>query len=344
MDIAKGAAIVLVVTYHSVLFLASTDLELVSIARIRLALELYPMPAFFLIAGILQKRMLTWSLSETWRRRLLPFAYLYIVWTLVRFVFFSALPFVRSDGPWDSGRNPVYLLLAPIAPASVYWYLYAMLMVTLIAWLLRGISPRILLPAAAVLSALFSSDMITTTSFAWDRIGQYLFYFLLGMHASDWIGKFVGRSRLRHVILFGAVLVVTVAAIVFLPPIRRVPGVALVGEVAALATAFTLFSWWGQHKGTRLLQSLGQRVLPIYLLHIYFIALMTIVVDATPAVNALPGRGLLVVCAVSAVAIALSVLCARYLKYVPWLLQPPRLSRARARRQRAATDEGIAPK
>lgn len=222
VDLAKGVAIVMVVAYHALLFLASADVGVAPLGRARLALELYPMPAFFLLAGAMQQRLVTSPWPLVWQRRVLPLVYLLVVWTLVRFAFFTAVPTARADGPL-SGRDPATLLLALVAPSSVYWFLWALALVTVVTWLTRR-HPVASVVGAVLVSGAVTSGLLVTGVFAWDRALAFLAPYVVGVHAGPWVLRAVTAMRWRHVAAALGTAVLLAAAIVVVPLARNVPG------------------------------------------------------------------------------------------------------------------------
>lgn|GEM_PF-881365 len=310
VDLAKGVAIVMVVAYHALLFLEAADVGVAPLGRARVPLELYPMPAFFLLAGVMQPRLTTSPWGRVWRRRVLPLLYLLLVWSLVRFVFFTALPMVRSDGPPQSGRDAWQLLLVPVAPGSIYWFLWALAAVTAVTWLARRY-PRASVVGALVVSGAVTSGLVGTGIFAWDRTLAHLAPFVVGVHAGPAVARAVTSMTWRRVALAAGVALLVLAALVAVPLTRRVPGAVLLGQAAVLAVALGTAHLVAGRRWTRPLHGLGRRSLPLYLLHLYPVALLTIVVGHVPALHGTPARGLPLVLLVTALALGASLLVAR---------------------------------
>ncbi|WP_136518547.1 acyltransferase family protein [Cellulomonas telluris] len=337
IDLAKGVAIVMVVAYHAQLFLEAEGVA-EPLGRARAALELYPMPAFFLLAGLLQRRLRTSPWALVWRRRVLPFLYLYVVWSLVRFAFFSALPGVRTDGPPDSGRDWTLLLLAPLVPTSVYWFLWATAVVTAVTWLFRR-RPRAYLVGTGVVSGLVASGLVSTGAESIDRTLEYAFAFAVGVHAGPLVQRLVERATPRRAVAWAALAVVVMVALAALPLLRRVPGAVLAGQLVVVLAVLRLAAVVGPRPGTRWLAALGRQSLPLYLLHLYPVALLTIAVRQVDALRAVPPRGLPVVLLVAAAALAVALPVARVVPAGWRLFQPP-LALVRTR---AAVADPLAP-
>ena len=311
-DLAKGVAIVMVVAYHALLFLEAADVGVSPLGRARVPLELYPMPAFFLLAGVMQRRLTTSSWSLVWHRRVLPLLYLLVVWSVIRFVFFTALPMVRSDGVRDSGRDPWQLLLVVVAPSSIYWFLWALALATALTWLLRR-WPVASVVGAVLVSGAVTSGLVVTGVFAWDRLLAHLAAYVVGVHAGPWVVRSIADMTWRHVLLALGAAALVLAALVAVPLTRRVPGAVLLGQVAVLAAALGAAHLVAGRRWTAWLRDLGRRSLPVYLVHLYPVALLTIAVAQVPALHHTPARGMPLVTLVTALALAASLLVARVL-------------------------------
>ncbi|UZN04122.1 acyltransferase family protein [Cellulomonas sp. S1-8] len=346
-DLAKGVAILMVVAYHALLFLEPADVGVAPLGRARVPLELYPMPAFFLLAGLMQRRLTTSPWSLVWRRRVLPLVYLLVVWSLIRFAFFTALPMVRADGASESARDPWHLLLVLVGPSSIYWFLWALAAVTTLTWLLRRY-PQASVAGAFVVSGVVTSGLLVTGVLAWDRALAFLAPFVLGVHAGPLVVRAVGAMTWRRVAAAAGVALLVLAVLVAVPLARRVPGAALLGQAAVLAAAFGTAHLVAGQRWTRWPRELGRRSLPLYLVHLYPVALLTIAVAAVPALHSTPARGLPLVLLVAGLAVAASLLLMRVLPSRWRLLQmPATLLRGRSTTRHAtpahATPTGSSP-
>ena len=232
IDFAKGVAITLVVLYHCGLFLKELDLA-EGTGRIRSLLLFYPMPMFFFVAGLTSRRMLTWSFPDLWRRRLLTLVYLYVLWSLIRVVFYLIVPPLRSTE--SNPTDPLSILLLPIWPTSSYWFVWALAIFTLLAWLLRGVPPAIQVAAAALLGIAATTPwLIDLNNVGWDRVAQNLVFFLVAMFIPHQTYRFAARIRLWHAIALAAAYAALAVAIVVFRA-SQIPGVVLLESAVAVA-------------------------------------------------------------------------------------------------------------
>jgi uncharacterized membrane protein YcfT len=332
VDFVKGAAIILIVAYHVALFLTSIGMDAAGIGRARLVLDLFPMPAFFLISGMFQTRVGSWSLADLWRRRLRQYLYLYILWSIIRFVFYLVAPNVRSDGAGDSAQDPLALLLILVWPISSYWFIYALFLFTLVVWLFRKAPPAVLLVVSAVLSGLSASGVLDTDNSGFNRMLEYLFFFVVGAYFHKRVYNAVERMRPWKAVSVCVAFGVAIGSTFVFPGLLRVPGFELLAQALVVASGFALAYYLVRLNPLRWVSYVGQRTLNIYLVHIFIISLVAAAISLIPGIERpLPDRGLTVIFVITAVVVALSILVTRYLTRVSWLfVYPFRTRTARA--------------
>ncbi|MEV8370924.1 acyltransferase family protein [Microbacterium sp. NPDC064584] len=321
IDVAKGAAIFLVVLYHSTLYVGAAGMAGMP-AILKIPLELFPMPAFFVLAGMTSSRTVTFTFGDLFRRRVLPMLYLYVVWSTIRFLFFLLIPAANSNLGDLPANSIVALALIFLWPSSSYWFLYALALFTVGAWLLRRVPAWVSLGATALLSAFVTSGWLHTDNIGWDRVlGLFVFY-LFGIHLAKPIAAWVERSRLWG----GVSLVVLFAGFVgfaVLFSIRGVPGIALIGQVLALAAGFALAQSISRVRAFAFLSTWGASSLHIYLYHLFIIIPIAAVIGLVDWQGP-RWVGFLIQIAVTLAAILASLMIMRWTAKARWLLIPPR--------------------
>ncbi|MFL2000136.1 acyltransferase family protein [Microbacterium sp. A1-JK] len=324
VDFVKGAAIILIVAYHVALFLTSIGMDAAGIGRARLVLDLFPMPAFFLISGMFQTRVGSWSFADLWRRRLRQYLYLYVLWSVIRFVFYLIAPNVRSDGAGDSAQDPLALLLILVWPISSYWFIYALFLFTLVVWLFRKAPPAVLLIVSGILSTLSASGLLDTDNSGFNRMLEYLFFFVVGAYFHKRVYGAVERMRPWKAAAVCVAFAIAIAATFVVPGLLRVPGYELIAQILVVAAGFALASYLVRLAPLKWVSYVGQRTLNIYLVHIFIISLLVALVSLIPGIDRpLPDRGLSAIFLLTAVVVALSILLTRYLTRVSWLFVYP---------------------
>lgn len=321
-DVARGVAIIAVVYFHSTLFLEVVGVDR-TLGRAKALLELVPLPAFFLIAGLFSARLVReGSFRELAQKRVVPLLYVYVVWSLLRFAMFALFPALPSRATDIPGGDPLSLILLPVLPASLYWFLYALALFTLGAWLLRRVPREFLVGAAAVVSALFTSGLINTGTIAWNRIGTLFAFFAVGvLYRSEIIGV-MSRARHRHAaVAVGGYLGIALGLSLF-RPLTAIPGAILLGQVVGVAALVLVSKSIQDLRAARLFIQCGRASLAIYLSHILVIPPLAWLVGLlSPTWPSVVNVGIAVGVAVIAVGVGLALAAAA--PRIPWLFTPP---------------------
>jgi len=306
VDAAKAIAIFMVALAHSVQWTVPTGLAPEWWDRVNLLFIVFRMPLFFLASGLFAASVIARGWRELWRSRLSLLVWALLLWTVVRYLFFLAVPNPTGMDETD----PVDLLLAPVRPSNGLWFLYALALFFVVLKLLRGrVDQRLQLAAAAVLSAWFFARA-DTGNIAWNGIGRYLVFFMIGCFLRDRIVRFVERRGIGTGVLLGAAFGAT--AVVILALQYRVPfltslllGVSLLAVGAGLLVARFLlrFRWM------RWLPVVGRHTLPVYVLHVLVVSALTsllLIADGQRWL-ALAGPAVPVIVAAAAVGISLGI-------------------------------------
>lgn len=300
IDVAKGLAIILVVLFHSVMYLGGAGVT-GPLTTLNPLLDTFRMPLFFFMSGILAARAVQLSFVGLFRKRMLLLLYLYLAWVTLHTLVLLLSPPI---GPTATNAAPLELVTLFVRPDSNLWFIYALPLFFTVAWLVRRLPPVMPVALAAGLSAAFGSGLLHTDT-PWDKMGRYLVFFLAALWLGPVVRRMVPRVRWWHVlpVLAGyAGLTVLVVRLDLL----RVPFVllatsalaVLVGILAAVALAGSGVSGW--------LRYLGARTLPIYLVHTFpMIVVAAVLVRIPPDLGPLAGTVLALLLAGAAIVLAL---------------------------------------
>lgn len=320
-DFARGAAIIAVVYFHATLFLGLVGVDK-TLGQAKLAFELFPLPVFFLISGIFGARdVLDGAFGQLARKRLIPLLYMYVLWSALRFAMFALFPMLPTRDTDVAGSDPLSLLLLPVLPASLYWFLYALALFTVVVWALRRVPRWILVTGSAVLSTLFTSGMLNTGTIAWNRIGALLFFFTVGVCFTREIVAAMRRATTTHLVLAVGTYVAFVAVLFVFRGAARLPFVVLVGQCIAVTAVLLVSKALSGVAALRFVTRAGAQSLPIYLVHILVIPPLALVIgllhpDWSAPVN------IVVALTVTAIATAAGFGLARLGPKAPWLFAP----------------------
>ena len=319
MEPTKGLAILLVVGYHSTLYLQAEGMDVV-LGRAKAAFELFPMPAFFLIAGMFAARQKAFTLRALWRRRLLQLVYLYVVWSIIRALFYLTIPGLNGELGELSATDPRAVLLLLVWPSSSYWFLWALCLFTLVYWGVARAPAWAQLAGSGVVSVLFSARWVEVPNLGWNRVGALFFFFVLGAVASGRIRAAVARAEPVHLVLAtaGFLLVSALIALGW----RWVPPVVLAGQLLAVAAGVQLCRLLIRFRVFGFLSRVGTDSLRLYLLHLY------VIVPAAALLGSLEldlprGAVLGVQLGLTAVTVLAAGLLGRLTGRARWLYLPP---------------------
>jgi uncharacterized membrane protein YcfT len=271
VDAAKGAAIILVVLVHSGQWATLTGLVPDFWRIVNLVLILFLMPLFFLASGLFARTVITRSWRELWRTRLSPLMWALLVWSVVRFCYFLVVP--NPTGMDET--NVVDLLLAPVRPSNGLWFLFALAVFFVVAKALDGrLDWRIQLAIAALISIWFFARA-DTGNIAWNGMGRYVLFFMVGLFFRDKITGFVERRGLPTGLLFGLAFVAFSAAVLLVRD--RAPwitGALVLASLLAIAAGLLVSRFLVRFHGMRWLPWVGRNTLPVYVLHIFFVNIL----------------------------------------------------------------------
>lgn len=328
VDFAKGAAILLVVLYHAVLYLQGVGLAQ-EWGRVSNALDTLRMPLFFTMSGMMATRVVRLPYRQLFDRRIRLLLYLYVLWCVVQWVCFSLLP------PFNSlDRRPeiesLYLLF--LSPNANLWFIYALPIYLSAAWLLNRFPVWVQIALAAFVSAAFGLGALGLISTPWGKTGRYLVFFIVALHIAPWLMRVAQRARWRHVMAWAAGFAATSIALMNLT-IRGIPfslivgGITAVGLGVAASVVLVRFAWldWVRHLGTK--------TLPIYLIHTLPFGVIAAIL--LPMASGIPTwLGVIAPPILTAISVGICLLLERPLRDVPGVLTLPRWLRPRPIDQR----------
>lgn len=324
IDFAKGAAIILVVLYHASLFLSEIGLA-GSTPRLRAFLSFLPMAVFIFIAGLSARRSVGWSFPDLWRRRLAGLVYLYVLWSIIRVLFYLVVPHLRSTE--RSPTDLVTIILLPVWPTSSYWFVWALALLALIAWLVRLVPPPIQLACAGLLAIAFGTPgLLDSNNVGWDRVAQNLFFFLAAVYGAPKIHRLVAQVRYWHVAAL-ALLYAVLAMLIIPLHLSRVPGLIFLEGNVAIALTVSASVVLARVRWLDFVSALGRASLVIYLLHLFVIASVVAVIAPLANDSFLMKFANLWPLVLAVIAIAVTLLLRRVLRRVSWLWVNPFRSR-----------------
>ncbi|MBA8815547.1 putative membrane protein YcfT [Microbacterium halimionae] len=273
-DVAKGICITLVVLWH-VMTKHAIDADragAITHAWATLNAQLLPlrMPLFFLISGMFAGRAVNAADGNSWRRRAGRLAAVYVVWVVIQTFVLALTP----DFDTASAENGWQLLAQLTISPTNLWYLLALAVYLLVARLVRHAPTVVLLPGAFVIAAVAAAGLLPDLGNFW-QVVQNLFFFLAGLRLRAAIERFAAGASLLRTVMLGAAYVAALGAVGMLG-IRQRTGVWPLLAIVAVAFGVAACAMIDRHVRVvaRPLRWVGQRTLPIYVIHMIPLALI----------------------------------------------------------------------
>jgi uncharacterized membrane protein YcfT len=265
VDYAKGVCIILVVMMHSTLGVGEAMggegflHEVVAFSRP------FRMPDFFLVSGLFLARVI----DRDWRtycdRKVVHFAYFYVLWTLIQTAFKA--PPLALAGDWQALRP---FLLSPVEPFGTLWFIYLLPIFFVVTKLLRPASPAIVLALGVTLE----TARVHTGWTVVDEFASRWVYFLAGYYLAPRVFSFAEAVAARPALALAGLAawaVVEALAVFATGPVLGAPNLAAVplfsllfgfaGALAVVAVASLL----ARSGATGFVRTCGRNSLAIYL-------------------------------------------------------------------------------
>lgn len=273
-DVAKGVCIILVVLWH-VVTKHAIEVEgagAITDAWATLNAQLLPlrMPLFFLISGMFAASAVNAPAGTSWRRRATRLASVYAIWVVIQTFALALTPdfdTARAENGWQ------LLAQLTISPTNL-WYLLALAVYLMVARLVRHVSTAMVLPVAFVVAAIAAAGLIPDLGNLWQLV-QNLFFFLAGLRSRAMIERFAAASVPSRTLMLGGAYIAAIGAVGVLG-MRQWPGVWPLVAVVAVAFGVAGCAMLDRRAGVieRPLRWIGQRTLPIYVIHMIPLALV----------------------------------------------------------------------
>lgn len=269
LDVAKGWSILCVAFYHSTIYLSKYDLASTVFEDLNSVLMPVRMPLFFAVSGILAASSIQYSWPALVEKRLYVFAYLLIVWTAIRWAFFSTV-MTNINSPTE-GSSLFELIEFWIAPSTGLWFIWALG----IYFVLGKLGFRFKRSAYAVVCVVSVSSYVglfEIDNFAQQNAVRYAPFFLTGA----WFGRSIVRWLVPRYVFVGvfsalAFLAMTLGMVATAGPVRgllqmfaSISGLAMGASVSVLLSNSRMLE--------KSLGYVGRNTLPIYVAHVLIVA------------------------------------------------------------------------
>jgi len=308
LDVAKGISIISVVLFHA----GALSTEGTTARRlwdiVDLGLFTFIMPLFFLVSGLVLGSALSWPFNVFLKRKVWPIAYLFVVWGGI----YALLNWISGDAIGSTA-------LATVSLQSVLWYLGALALYMVIAWLTRSMHTGLVLGASAMLAVPFA------IYFPFEGWGlahgpHFLVFFLVGCRLPRQVSSRIKAASLREV-SFIAVLAIVFAVAAYLVPDSRAliyAAAPLVSVPAILIVSQFLLRW---RRIANFIAKLGVASLAIFVVHTLVLDIVRFITSRSTEMPELFSWIAPILGTVLAVAVAMALWSLR--RNLTWLFRPP---------------------
>lgn len=280
-DVAKGLSILLVVLHHLTgkHYDMVVPVDLAPLAQMWLSLTaaLKPLriPLFFLLSGFFAASAVRRPWRDVLGARVASPYYLYALWLGIHAVIFS----FAQTLPMNRTRNVEEMLLDLAYASTSLWFLYALALYFLLAKALHAADARVVIALAAAVAGL--APMLPIDEVNRVSVLANFVYFAVGAYFPDAVRR-IANLRRRHTI---ATLVLAYAGLggllLWLGAARgwTILTLSIVAVPLAIRCAVAVSAW---PPAATVVARVGQRTLPIYVLHVPVLALLHQLVTNIP--------------------------------------------------------------
>lgn len=278
IDVAKALSILMVTMMHTGQLAQPSGVDVGRLVELNHFLSPIRMPLFFAAAGVFAGSALAKPWGDLLRRKVALYVWLFMIWTVVRWVFCATL-LPNPDNPAE-GSSISEIGWAILMPTTGLWFLWCLAIFFVVAKALQRFDKRLTLLAVvivSVISLMITESQNADTGFLSNlahRNALRYFVFFYGAAMSPQIVIGIGSWRLVSGILALSIAFILCYALYCLidgplaAPARFGASIAGVGLLLLLARILDRFAL-----PSRLLRYLGRNTLPIYVAQVPLIAI-----------------------------------------------------------------------
>lgn len=325
IDVARGLAIVMVVTSHAISWTGSAQTSALA-AWIYTINSTASIPLFFFVSGALFAPSLKMSRHELLLRKVAPLIWVFLVWQPVVFGY-KYLAALTLPGQQDTSlvAHLARLLAFPVRPSGELWFLWALAIYMILAHATQSVPPLArVIPAAAmlvfflsVLPQMVGPEMMRLLGPGLRGTPAYFVFFLAGLSAAPLLSRIERTRNLVWVAGFGVWISVVVSARLLglddHPAL--IPAWKVLGLVGALSLALLL-------RSSAPFALLGRSSMHIYLTNTTVIVSVLVAGSTvmSPPWGFLPTVATILAC----LTVALTLRSVTSKGHLTWLVQLPR--------------------
>jgi fucose 4-O-acetylase-like acetyltransferase len=267
-DIARGAAIILVVFAHTQRGLVAANVMNGSPGYLLSDYIIYTfhMPFFFVLSGYFFRGPVTSEPQAWWWVRSRAIVYPYFLWSIIQGTIAYAVSGSGATNGVTSFSRLFEILWDPISP---YWFLYALFFSNVLAMLMIRLGAGLMMGIAFIflVSAFFlTPDVIQDISYGF-------FYFSIGIFIREkGLLRYLPVSGRSVVLLLVGFLAVAISSLLTGVPERMPIIAAFLGIATLVSTCFYLGQHFSHAALARILALIGQCSMGIFVMHIIIVS------------------------------------------------------------------------
>ena len=245
VDYGKGICIILVVMMHSTLNYGEMVQGTGWMHDVVAFSKPFRMPDFFLIAGLFLSRSIHGPMLEYIDRKVIHFAYFYVLWLGLQTMAFEANLLIS-----DPGAVAMIFAKQLIFPASSLWFIHQLLFFYVVTRLLKDVPAIVVFLGACALHAIFYAGLVETGWSVTNRFANWYVFFFAGYAFAPQIFALASRVAKSWEVALAALIAWAVwnhelvgLGLSDLPGLSLVmgfAGAAAIVTVAALMARFTV--------------------------------------------------------------------------------------------------------
>lgn len=270
VDAAKGVSILLIAMHHAELMTRELHLGEPIYVLAKSLFAPIRMPLFFFLVGLFATKAISGTWRDLLRNKVAFYAYLFALWSLVRFVIFAAG--VENPVNPHEGSSARELMTMWIKPETGLWFLWCLAIYFPLTKLLSALPRPLAIGLLVAAAALFSLKFLKAPIFSIRNLVVYAPFFAIGAwYRGPLLDRFT-RRPVSTLCLSAAVLAVLLGATGGGGRVALLATMLIPYCVVPLACA-TLILVHARLGGMPWLEYLGRNTLPIYVMHVVVIVL-----------------------------------------------------------------------
>jgi uncharacterized membrane protein YcfT len=261
VDYGKGICIILVVMMHSTLNYGEMVQGTGWMHDVVAFSKPFRMPDFFMIAGLFLSRSIHGPMLEYIDRKVIHFAYFYVLWLGLQTMAFEANLLIS-----DPGAVAMIFAKQLIFPASSLWFIHQLLFFYVVTRLLKDVPTIAVFLGACALHAIFYAGLVETGWSVTNRFANWYVFFFAGYAFAPQIFALASRVAKSWEVALAALIAWAVwnHELVGLG-LSDLPGLSLVMGFAGAAAIVTVAALMARFKVGGAIRYAGKHSIVIYL-------------------------------------------------------------------------------